>query len=157
MPKRALLFIVVGSWLLGGCVLGGGPVVGYGKKRGFYGGVAGYGGVSMAQLSVEMGGNRDGGMLQGRFDVEANRLRLLHGPDENEPSPGMHAGIGYAAGSGGRGLAAVVGPDVGVVRERSNCEGSPIYSIGIEWRNVGGESLFVLAPRYEQLADICLR
>ena len=157
MPKRTLLILVALGWLLGGCVLGGGPVVGYGKQRGFYGGLTGYGGVSMGQLAVEFGGNRDGGVLQGRLELEANRLRLLEGADANELSPGVHAGIGFATGSGGRGLAALAGPDVGMTRERSNCEGTTSYSVGIEWRYVGGESLFVLAPRAEQLQDVCLR
>ena len=55
------------------------------------------------------------------------------------------------------GLAAIVGPDVGYVRERMNCEGSPVFYAGVEWRYVGGESVIALAPRWEKIADICLR
>ena len=156
MPRTLIVVVLVGC-VLAGCVMGGGPVVGYGKKRGFYAGAAGYAGASMAHATLEVGGNRDGAVVQARLDLEASRLRLLHGPDENELTPGIHAGIGYAGGQGAGGMTAVVGPDVGLVRERSNCTGTQIYYVGLDWRYVAGESLFALAPRYEQLSDICLR
>jgi hypothetical protein len=156
MVKGALLAVVCG-----GCVVGAGPVIGYGKQRGFYAGVAGYGGVTMGQLSLEVGGTREGALVQGRIDVEASKLRTKNWPfgktEEDAPYPGLRAGIGYARTGGAGMLATTVGPDVGVRTARTYCEGAPSYIVGIDWRYIGGEHQLVIAPRYETYQDICLR
>jgi hypothetical protein len=141
-----------------GCVIGGGPVVGYGTKRGFYGGVAGVGGASVVHGTAEVGGTKRGVMWQGRLDLELNKARFTGWHVEAErPYPGAHLGIGYMRSEGIGGLAAVVGPDVAMMRNTSYCSGAPAIYGGVEWRYVGGESQFVFAPRYETLSDICLR
>jgi hypothetical protein len=150
--------LLVGCAIAGGCVANIGPVVGYGTKHGVYGGVAGGLGASVAQGTMEIGGNRRGLALQTRLDVELSKARFINWDVEAErPYPGLHGGIGYGWGGGQGGLATVLGPDVAVLRNTRYCEGAPAFYVGLDWRHVGGESQFALAPRYEVLSDICLR
>jgi len=154
--------MVRGLWLIlvvcGGCVFGGGPVVGYGTQRGVYAGVAGVAGVNAVHATAELGGTKRGAMGQGRLDVELNRARFMgSGVEIGRPYPGLHMGIGYVRTDGAGGLAAVVGPDVAFMRNKSYCEGAPAIYVGVEWRYIRGESQIVVAPRYETLSDICLR
>jgi len=152
---RALCLVLV---VCGGCVIGGGPVVGYGARRGVYAGVAGVAGVMVAHGTFELGGTKRGVVGQGRRDLELNKARVLgQSVKADHPYPGLHLGIGYGRTEGEGGLAAVVGPDVAVMLNKSYCSGAPAIYVGVEWRWVGGESQVVLAPRYEKIGDICLR
>jgi len=140
-----------------GCVLGGGPVVGYGTKHGVYAGVAGGAGVSVAQATAELGGTSRGAIAQARLDLQLSKLRFTDWNAEvGRPYPGVHGGIGYGLAEGWGGLATMVGPDVGVLRDNSYCTGAPVIYVGVDWRYLRGESQFVLAPRYEKIWDICL-
>ena len=152
---RAPCLILV---MCGGCVFGAGPVVGYGTRRGVYAGVAGVAGVNAVHGALEIGGTKRGVMWQGRLDLELNKARFTGwGVEAGRPYPGLHLGIGYARSEGVGGLAGVIGPDVAIMRNTSYCDGAPAIYAGVEWRHVGGESQFVVAPRYETLSDICLR
>jgi hypothetical protein len=154
MRSVGLLLLV----MCGGCVFGGGPVVGYGTRRGVYAGIAGVAGANVVHGTFEIGGTKRGVMGQGRLDLELNKARFTAwGVEAGRPYPGLHLGIGYARTEGAGGLAAVVGPDVAVMRNTSYCSGAPAIYAGVEWRYVRGESQFVAAPRYETLGDICLR
>jgi hypothetical protein len=147
----ARLLVVVAC---SGCAIGGGGAVGYGNKRGFYAGGSVTGGVTMGQLTMEMGGTQRGMLAQFRLEGEFNQARLLESSRDRHTHFGARAGVGYAYTENTGSLAALVGPDVARILDDDSCANKDVY-VGIEYRWVGGESQVVLAPRYENLNGLC--